>query len=109
MIPPDSKRGRHDNNNNEENEDRLSDLPDSELDNIKSLTVTASNLQTLSLVPGLFKDKLPSLLCNLKKLKVCSQFKGLTELRLTFDTSSNEDTAEESQPNTHFPAQDNGL
>ncbi|WJX46391.1 hypothetical protein P8452_33199 [Trifolium repens] len=75
-----------------------------DLDNIKSLTVTASNLQNLSLVPGLFKAKLPSLLCNLK-LKVCSQFKGITKLRLTFDTSSNE----ESQPNTHFPAQDNGL
>ncbi|CAJ2678275.1 unnamed protein product [Trifolium pratense] len=41
-----------------------------ELDNIKSLTVTASTLQILSLVPDLFNVKLPSLLCNLKTLKV---------------------------------------
>ncbi|GAU29482.1 hypothetical protein TSUD_65170 [Trifolium subterraneum] len=41
-----------------------------DLDNIKSLTVTSSTLQILSLVPDLFKVKLPSMLCNLKTLKV---------------------------------------
>ncbi|KAK2437104.1 hypothetical protein QL285_022034 [Trifolium repens] len=40
-----------------------------DLDNIKSLTVTACTLQILSLVPDLFKVKLPSLR-NLKSLKV---------------------------------------
>ncbi|KAK2437085.1 hypothetical protein QL285_022016 [Trifolium repens] len=40
------------------------------LANIKSLTVSASTIQILSLVPDLFKVKLPSLLCNLKTLKV---------------------------------------
>ncbi|XP_004504897.1 F-box/LRR-repeat protein At1g55660-like isoform X3 [Cicer arietinum] len=40
-----------------------------ELANIKSLTVSASTLQVLSLIPDLLKDKLTSL-CNLKSLKV---------------------------------------
>ncbi|CAK8564870.1 unnamed protein product [Lathyrus sativus] len=41
----------------------------SEFDNIKSLTVTASTLQVLSLIPGLLKIKIPSL-GKLKSLKV---------------------------------------
>ncbi|XP_045826034.1 putative F-box/FBD/LRR-repeat protein At1g78760 [Trifolium pratense] len=80
-----------------------------DLINTKSLTVTASNLKILFLVPDLFKAKLPSLLCNLKTLKVCSRMKWPTKLRLTFDTSSNEDTVEKSQPNTRSPPQDNSL
>ncbi|CAJ2678306.1 unnamed protein product [Trifolium pratense] len=80
-----------------------------DLINIKSLTVAATNLKILSLVPDLFKAKLPSLLCNLKTLKVCSRLTWLTKIRLTFDKSSNEDTVEKSQANTRSLPQDNGL
>ncbi|XP_045826035.1 F-box protein At4g22280-like [Trifolium pratense] len=80
-----------------------------DLINIKSLTVAATDLKILSLVPDLFKAKLPSLLCNLKTLKVCSRLTWLTKIRLTFDKSSNEDTVEKSQANTRSLPQDNGL
>jgi hypothetical protein len=50
MIPPDSKRGRHD-NNNEENEDRLSDLPDCVLLHILSFLNSKHAVQTCVLSP----------------------------------------------------------
>jgi hypothetical protein len=50
MIPPDSKRGRHD-NNNEENEDRLSDLPDCVLLHILSFLNSKHAVQTCLLSP----------------------------------------------------------